>query len=125
MILPTYRQLIELGIHFGNSSCIPHPYFTHELYHHYHGIVFCGSTSKGKILCQLLNDHEYVPEVIICVDDSRKHVEDIKRHVHEQHPAIEFIGIRYSAADHQYQLFDATAAHQELMLINQKIYGQA
>jgi len=73
----------------------------------YHGILSAngeGNVSKGQVLTALLSHIGKVrkpgfrPKVVIMIDDKKKHLEDIGKHLKSYDPSIQFIGIQYEGA---------------------------
>ncbi|HUX80605.1 MAG TPA: DUF2608 domain-containing protein [Alphaproteobacteria bacterium] len=60
--------------------------------------------SKGEALNTLL-DHiskvgksSYHPKVVVMIDDKKKHLEDVEKHLKSLDPSIQFVGIEYEGA---------------------------
>lgn len=110
----THKALTNVDIQFAHSTFISPTIHSHDIYYHYHGIVFCDGGCKGTVLVTLLAEHNYRPKRIICIDDSARHLHAIEKALATMYPDIEFIGIRYSHLDHKCLLFDPVIAQQEL-----------
>jgi len=75
------------------------------------GIIFTDNQHKGEVLLNFLEQIAHKPKRIIFVDDSLKHVESVSIVEKE---GIEYVGIRYSGADHFVQTFDAEKCDKKL-----------
>jgi len=73
----------------------------------YHGILSAngeGNVSKGEVLNALLSHIGKVrkpgfrPKVVIMIDDKKKHLEDVEKHLKSYDPSIQYIGIEYEGA---------------------------
>jgi hypothetical protein len=64
-----------------------------------HGVLSCGWNNKGKVLIIFLKLINYMPEVIIFIDDKQHHLDAVKTAL--EGTGIEFIGIRYAGSDHK------------------------
>lgn len=76
------------------------------------GVIFCGNTDKGQVLCTFLDDIAYVPEVIIFVDDKEKYIHAVEAAAQKRN--ISCIGLRYAGCDHHVKNFDSHATYKEL-----------
>jgi FMN phosphatase YigB (HAD superfamily) len=95
----TVDQLARLGITF--SKMIEHDESgLHGLEARYaHGVLFCGSENKGKVLMTFFKQYEHAPKKIIFVDDKHKYLDAVREHATLH--GIEFFGIRYGGCDHK------------------------
>lgn len=63
-----------------------------------------GNISKGEALNTLLHHlgkdgkSSYHPKVVVMVDDKKKHLEDVEKHLKSLDPSIQFVGIEYEGA---------------------------
>lgn len=62
-----------------------------------HGIFFAGPGDKGKSLMALFATCEYMPEIVVFVDDKLKNVQSVERAV--EAAGMEFVGIHYTRMD--------------------------
>lgn len=108
----TAIQLQNIGINFvGSCPFVAQQY--HDTCHCMHGIIFTGGTNKGAALHKVLQAHDHLEyDVVIFVDDKRKYLDEVELMLASYD--VEFIGIRYSAADHYIHSYDAALADQLL-----------
>lgn|GEM_PF-3822343 len=121
IIDPTICQLTEIGIDFTRyspSTCehnFDEPPSTVQIddkiisiqkdCRYKNGILFCGNNSKGTKLLEFLGASNYLPKLIIFIDDKLKNITDVKKSIDQFNEArtiqnrITFLGIRYSRCD--------------------------
>ncbi len=105
-----YRELSANGYHFDRSW----PELADKVFENrnnelsaktyskpifYKGIVFTSAVSKGEALSAFLSYACFNPKKIIFIDDKSKHLESVQN-VALAHN-IQFLGIRYMAAEHK------------------------
>ncbi len=111
----TQTQLNSIGINFNPTSITPYAItfpLAKEAAQLEHGILFCGSNSKGDVLRAFLDGIAYKPAKIVFVDDKEHHLKSVMNMALSA--GIEFIGIRYAHLDekmHAYVL-DAESKQQ-------------
>jgi hypothetical protein len=120
MVILRRDQLQKMGLDFTSSFkklTLVATYFQFKRYAgsypiFYHGILSTngeGDASKGDVLVSFLTHigpmyesklgvHGYRPNVIIFVDDKRKHLESVEAALEAYDPSIQFIGIEYQGA---------------------------
>lgn len=69
----------------------------------YKGVMLCNGNDKGQILKLLLKKLNYIPELVVCVDDKMKYLVSIQNALEEL--SIKFVGIRYSYLDEKIRSF--------------------
>lgn len=119
----TFRQLNKIDVDFSSAQDVdgglkleigkPAEVYLHK------GIIFCSGQPKGDCYAaylKLMSDH---PEKIIMVDDKRKHLESVAAIAAKND--IAFIGYRYGYLDKQVNEFDLALAHQELMVLEERL----
>lgn len=108
----THTQLSSIGINFNATSLASYSItfaLAKDTAKLEHGILFCGSNSKGDALKELLNTVAYKPAKIVFVDDKEHHLKSVMSMAESL--GIAFTGIRYSQLDakmHAYILDDAS-----------------
>lgn len=82
------------------------------------GILFCGSNDKGEIVLVLLKTIDYLPEVIVFVDDKQYNLDSVGNAIQHfntiNNTDIKFIGLRYKGCDDRVKAFDPIKTAQEL-----------
>ena len=81
------------------------------------GILSCGWNDKGHVLIAFLDLINYIPEVIIFVDDKQHNLDSVRKALQGRN--IEYIGLRYAGVDHRSAYMDPVkveAALQEFLM---------
>ncbi len=108
----TVIQLQNVGINFVSSSPFSAKQY-HDNCHCLDGIIFTDGTNKGIALDHVLKEHAHLHyDLVIFVDDKRKYLEEVETVLAAY--GIEFVGIRYSRADHFVHAYDPAVADQLL-----------
>ncbi len=104
----TFDQLLSVEINlldglqpFANEYRILEPYYNVA---YDKGILFCSNNKKSEVLFTFLEKENYYPECIIFIDDKWKHVKDLEQACAKRN--IDYIGIRFSAADEYVKNYD-------------------
>jgi hypothetical protein len=105
----TRRQLDSVGVVLLNGSfrqhfALPAPH--HSIYHK--GVIYCGDNKKSEALFAFFQALKYYPKRVIFVDDKLSQVQEVEKFLEQKN--IEFIGIRFSAADQRVKAFDPEIA---------------
>lgn len=113
----TFRELKDVNINFTNdfiNSCK----FTYNNMIYENGITFISiENRKGAALKELLQQMVHLPEKIIFVDDKLSHVKDVEETCAQLN--IDFVGVRYGAADAHVASYNSRIAEKQLSLFNQ------
>ena len=106
----TIEQLSLIDVDFTRNSLYDHEiYVTLDFPALYkHGVFYCSDNCKGQILLHFFDNINYHPKKIIFVDDKMKNIKAVEKYVEEK--GIEFVGLRYGAADERVANFDPVAA---------------
>lgn len=106
----TINQLKTLGIYL-QPTAITIPKI--EVYSHYpskyiEGILFSGGLNKGELLYDLMQYAQVNVDRVIFINDKVKYLKQMEDFFEPKN--IEFIGLRYGAADASIEAFDPTLA---------------
>lgn len=103
-----YNHLKSLGLNFERAFLLQEiifkdlPSYRNNYPVFYKGVLCSngekGKTSKGSVLVAFLQALNIKPEVIILVDDKKKHLEDVEVFLNIHNPDVCFIGIEYKGA---------------------------
>jgi Protein of unknown function (DUF2608) len=72
------------------------------------GVIYCGENTKSEALAAFFKEVGYMPKKVIFVDDKRDQVSALGETLEEM--GIEYVGIRFSAADERVKSFDGEVA---------------
>lgn len=108
-IILKYENLLKKGLNFTTNfpelereiTFSEFKQYAHSYPMFYKGILSANgekNTSKGTVFCAFLKALDYQPEVILLVDDKKKHLEDMKEKLKICAPSSKFIGIEYQGA---------------------------
>lgn len=114
----TLRELHDLGIDFSQTSLpVKNCDFSGRNILYKEGIAFISlENRKGEVLKEMLKNNEYHPQTIVFVDDKLAHVKDVAKACTELD--INYIGLRYSAADRSVGSFDRETAETQQYYMN-------
>lgn len=105
----TRKQLATAGIVLSNGSLPEHFSLPAPHYSIYDdGVIYCGDSTKSEALIAFFQEVGYVPQKVIFVDDKLSQVQELEKTLEQM--GIEFIGIRFSAADERIKAFDPEIA---------------
>lgn len=107
----TLRELHDVNIDFKTTSMNTHnhKFPTEKNIIYKEGILFITiEYRKGTVLKEFLQNNEYFPKKIIFVDDKLAHVKDVADACEQLD--IDFVGIRYGAADAHVASFNQSVA---------------
>ncbi len=111
----TNEQLKTIGVHLETSAPVKQDVF----FMNQRGVLmrggtlFTANTHKGKALFKLLDQIDYLPKMILFVNDKRSHIVPIEETASKR--GIPFIGLRYGFLDEKVKNFngDVTAVEFE------------
>lgn len=114
----TLRELDDVGINFSVTSLlIKNCDFIGKNILFKEGIVFTSlENRKGDVLQEILKNNSYCPQKIIFVDDKLSHVKDVADACMQL--GIDFVGLRYGAADADVASFDRDIAETQQFFMN-------
>lgn len=125
----TIEQLTQLGIDFSSNALSAYDIdlSMEDAACYKKGIIFCGQNSKGKILQGFLDYLGIKPSRIIFIDDKEKYLKDVQSVLTKD---IDFVGIRYGAADEMVKKFNPLIAEAQLTAFRKqfnldKYFGQS
>ena len=104
----TVAQLQKNQLNF----CMPEQQEYTGPYLYLDGILFCNNSDKGEVLATFLDTTEYMPEIIVFIDDKEKNLYAIEMMTKKR--GIEFVGLRYAGCDERVKLFDKEKTEKEL-----------
>lgn len=116
----TAKQLASVKLDLSNTFLSPRlslPLTAPALYQN--GVVYCGENTKSSVLKALFKASGKTPRKIVFVDDKMDQINDLKSAF--EHSKIEFVGIRFSAADARVKAFNGKIADLEWSLLPQII----
>lgn len=128
-----YETLKKLGIDFSNS--IPHvtklvltqtsPFLNR--YPIFYKGALCASTplgknTKGPVLTTFFKELSLHPKVVIMVDDTKEHLEDIEDSLKNHDPSIIFVGVEYTKGR---EFSSGPLSQQEFLSFWEKLANQA
>lgn len=116
----THEQLIQAGMDF-KKTIIPQELLSLEPTYFKDGIIFAQHIKKGDLLKHLFKDLNYLPSIIIFIDDKLEQVESVEKVVKET--GIPFLGFWYRRAELDGANFDPLVADIQLeaLLLRQEI----
>lgn len=114
----TQEQLSAIDIHLHKATVHNMPL---NLKHTHpalfcEGILFAGNNNKGDILITFLEKINYIPKIIIFVDDKEHNIRAVEKAAKSKN--IAFVGIRHSRLDQKVQNFtlEKTALHHDAFI---------
>jgi hypothetical protein len=95
----TVKQLLSVGIDLQKNAPVNNDFYVHNLpeVKWYKGVLFAHGQSKAKVLHAFLEQIQYEPKQILCIDDKQPHLAELELHLATL--KIPFLGLRYSGAD--------------------------
>jgi len=118
----TQQQLCSVDIDFKISAPAPGEFHLSKIpiAEYCDGVLFAGGYHKGEVLLSFLEQIEYKPKRIVFSDDNSY---EVKRVAIVEKEGIDYIGIRYAAADHYIQSFDADECDEMLKSLMQTLHS--
>ena len=105
----TRKQLDSAGIALSNGSFPEHLSLPASHYSIYDdGVIYCGDSTKSEALIAFFQEVGYVPKKVIFVDDKLSQLQELEKTLEQM--GIQFVGIRFSAADVRVKAFDPDIA---------------
>jgi hypothetical protein len=109
----TFKQLKSVDIDLSKAAVAAKDFFFEDIRYCWfkNGILFGNGTDKGKALFKLLDKLNYLPKIIVFVDDKKKNLEEVEKVCGERN--IYFVGLRYGFLDEKIKKFDRVVAEKQ------------
>lgn len=101
-----HKLIFRPPVHHEALVALPHPT------HYRKGVIFCDGSHKGETLLAFFDYVDYVPDLVIFVDDKESNVRAVVHALEERGIACK--GLRYAGCDERVQNFDKELTRLEL-----------